>query len=255
MRYGNAIVREYPRFTKISCFNYNVCDETKIKIKHKRSDRPKDENESKRVARDRARAKIFDIALLNEWQFFVTFTFNDKIVDAHDYEESIKHVKKWCQNQVQRYGLRYLLVPELHPSSGRVHLHGLLAFERIPTLQASGHFDGSLRPIYNLPLWSFGFSTVVRLDDNTQDRVAKYITKYITKELDKIVGNYYYAGGKGLQRTPVDYCIMLPYDSFEGREYVLKEGMKCKIALVTKENQIDYTFHRIEDNDFENVPF
>lgn len=218
MKYANAIVKEYPNFVNVSVFNQLIVDETKPVTKV-RDDYTKDASNPVRLdSALRAKHKIFDIALLNKFDYFVTFTFNDKIVDAHDYEFAISKVKKWTNNQVTRRGLVYLLVPELHPSSGRIHLHGLLAWRDTPILFESGHYDNAGRIIYNLPSWRFGFSTIIKLDDNSE-AVAKYITKYITKELDKITGNFYYAGGKGLKRNPDTYYVNIPYDSFAGKEF------------------------------------
>lgn len=249
MKYGNAIVREYPNHVNISVFNYNVVDDTRIIIKHK-SDIPKDNSdEVTRISQLRAKHHIFDIAMLNKFDYFVTFTFNDNIIDAHDYELAIKKVKKWCQNAVQRQGLRYLLVPELHPTSGRIHLHGLLYFRDTPKLHSTDKFDKSHRRIYNLPMWHYGFSTIVHLDDDDNSRISKYITKYITKDLDKIVGNYYYAGGKDLLREPIKYYANIPFDDFEGRLCYIKDSMECKISLVTKENAIHYLLHQMDEKE------
>lgn len=232
MRYGNAVVKEYPNFVNVSVFNRNIVDDTKLNVKI-REDYSKDSNNHVRIDSVlRAKHKIFDIALLNKFEYFVTFTFNDKIVDAHDYKNAISKVKKWTNNQVNRRGLVYLLVPELHPSSGRIHLHGLLYWSDTPTLSESGHFDSSGRTIYNLPSWRFGFSTVIRLDDN-QEAVAKYITKYITKELDKITGNFYYAGGHGLIRCCNTYYVNINYESFNGQEYNIdKFNIGCSTLKV-----------------------
>lgn len=249
MRYGNTIVKEYPNFTSISCFNFNVVDETKLGCARTKKKDSTDQ-EKKRISIMRAKNKIFDIALLNDWDYFCTFTFNDKIIDAHDYEKSIGKVKKWCQNQVQRYSLRYLLVPELHPSSGRIHLHGLLAYGSDITLQDSGHFDSALRPIYNLPNWNYGFSTIIKLDDNTEDRVARYITKYITKDIQKITGNYYYAGGRNISRNCDTYYINLIYNEFEGREQIINDKMRVKYSFVDKRQAVYLGYENAIDLDF-----
>lgn len=258
MRYGNAIIKEYPNsnLVNVAVFNRIIVNDFEYKIKHIRdkdvlsADEIKFQaEEADRIARQRALHKIFDIAMLNDWQYFVTFTFNDQIQNAYDYQGSIEKVKKWCDNNVQRKGLRYLLVPELHPKSKRVHLHGLLYFPVAPALNFSGHYDKSRRPIYNLPLWSFGFSTIVMLDDNTIDRTSRYITKYITKDIGKIAGNYYYAGGKGLERDCPPLYANIDYDSIESPVTVIKDGLQVKYMLMTKEQAL--SLHFIIDNDIE----
>lgn len=247
MRYGNTIVREYPNYTNVSVFNFNIVDETKFQCRNTEKHKDSTEDEKRRIALLRARHKIFDIALLNDWEYFCTFTFNDQIVNARDYQNSIEKVKRWTQNNVKRKGLKYLLVPELHPTSGRVHLHGLLAYEFSPALQATGYHDKASRPIYNLPSWSYGFSTIIRIDGNSQDRIAKYITKYITKDLDKITGNYYYAGGKDLKRECEKYYINLNYDEFEGYETIINDKMKVKYSLVDKSSSAYLGYEKYND--------
>lgn len=259
MKYGNALIKEYPNsnLVNVAVFNRLIVNDYSFKLKHFRDKETLSEKElefnaieSDRISRQRALHKIFDIAMLNDWQYFVTFTFNDKIQDAHDYDGSIKKVKKWCNNQVQRYGIRYLLVPELHPTSGRVHLHGLLYYPVEPPLTFSGHYDKSLRPIYNLPLWRFGFSTVVKLDDNTLDRTARYITKYITKEIGKITGNYYYAGGHDLKRDCDKQYVNVSYDEFDAPAINIKDGLYVKYLLMTKEDALKLQFCVDETIDF-----
>jgi len=258
MHYANAVITEYENYdyVNIAVFNRIIIDDLpkgKIIPKDKSEITENEQaalaSEVARVSQYRARHKIFDIAMLNDWQYFVTFTFNDKIQDAHDYKGTIEKVKKWCQNAVQRKGMRYLLVPELHPTSGRIHLHGLLAFQSNIPLEFSGHYDKALRPIYNCPFWKYGFSTVVRLDFNTQDRIAKYITKYITKDLDKITGNYYYAGGHNLKRFVDKSYINIDFDDFDAPEFVIAGGMKVKYLYVTKEKLLNMQF--IVDNNIE----
>lgn len=246
MRYANAYIKEYPgsEFVQVAVFNKLIVDDfapRKVRSEEIKTDEFK-AAEAQRIAHLRARHKIFDIALSNTWQYFCTFTFNDKIQNAYDYQDSINKVKKWTQNMVQRKGLRYLLVPELHPTSSRIHLHGLLAFGDSVPLQFSGHFDKSNRPIYNLPSWSYGFSTIIRLDDHTQDRIAKYITKYVTKELEKLTGNYYYAGGHDLVRDVESDYVNVSYEDFSGFETVIKGDFKVKYSLMTKEQAIKLQF-------------
>lgn len=160
---------------------------------------PKPENID-RAAR-RARAKVRRLALANSFRWFVTLTYDPQKVDSLNPSEAIKRMGQWCSNQVKRRGLRYILVPELHPTSGRVHLHGFFS----DSLEAvdSGHKDRNGHPIFNLPGWGYGFTTAIELYGDYQAAVG-YTCKYIGKD-GKIGGRWYYSGGALEQ--PEELCV------------------------------------------------
>lgn len=156
----------------------------------------------------RARNKIFDIALCNEWEFFVTLTLSDSSIERYNPQVVSKAVKQWCRNMQYRHGMRYVLIPELH-KDGAVHLHGLMSGD-IAAVKAVTP-DGkpiyqNRRRVWNVTRWKYGYSTATKTGNGLA--AAKYITKYITKSMSggggdtaKIFGNYYYAGGD-IRRTP-----------------------------------------------------
>lgn len=74
----------------------------------------------------RAREKVFDIALMNNFDYFVTLTFDESKVNSFDEEEVNRVVKKWFNNMVNRHDIKYICVPEYH-KSGRIHLHCLMS--------------------------------------------------------------------------------------------------------------------------------
>lgn len=75
-------------------------------------------------------------------------------------------------------------MPELHPSSGRFHFHGLITktnFIRDDVVSDSGHYILGDK-IYNFTkFWKYGFSTLSKIKNSAA--VEKYIAKYTTKEL------------------------------------------------------------------------
>lgn len=149
----------------------------------------------------RAREKIFDLIYLNEFQYFATFTYNPKKVDSYDVQEVMKIVKDWLHNHQKRNKLQYVMIPELH-RSGRIHLHMLYSGDL--KLKDSGKRTKTGKPIFNCKSWSYGFSTVIPVDDN-RPRLAYYVSKYVTKDVHKIFGKYYYSS-QGLKREcPVEY--------------------------------------------------
>ena len=46
----------------------------------------------------RAKEKIFDIAFMNNFDYFVTLTFDDNIVNSRDEDEVNRVMKKWFNN-------------------------------------------------------------------------------------------------------------------------------------------------------------
>ncbi len=166
-----------------------------------------------------AKMRIFDIALMNyeRLRYMITLT----VADSDDLRRSdsvtiYKKVKTILNNWVKRNDVIYLLVPELH-KDGCVHFHGLIGgdLDYVPSgtflvpqvkkpvkeenLYRFGLTADQCRPVYNIGNYKLGFSTAVETDGKMYS-VAAYITKYITKDLNKIFGNYYLAGGRGLVR-------------------------------------------------------
>jgi hypothetical protein len=188
----------------------------------------------------RAKAAVRDIALCNEMAYFVTLTLDKSKVDRHDVAAVTKKLNAWLSNQVQRKGLWYVLVPELH-KDGAVHYHGL--FNAALPVTDSGTLvpPGGGKPrkprskaqreewladggqiVYNLPGWPYGFTTAMKLHGE-YDRAVSYVCKYIGKGLTeqdnpgKIGGRWYYSGGD--LRTP-----HITYEDFEWRDWIDKPG-------------------------------
>ena len=179
-------------------------------------------NETKRRADNikRANDKIFDIALLNKWDYFVTLTLGDnEHFDPSQAKQVIKPITKWLNNMSERKDLKYLLVPEYQPKSGYIHFHGLLKGNikavdsgtryaikygydkplRLSTLKYKKIDPDTCEMVYNLPEWNFGFSNA-RLVYSVTPKLVNYIVKYITKDTAKIFGHNYWASKKGILR-------------------------------------------------------
>lgn len=142
-------------------------------------------------ARRRARARVRDLALANEFTHFVTLTLDQRQTDRYDMQEIGRRLRRWLSNQVQRRGLRYVLVPERH-KDGAIHFHGLMAGGL--ELVDSGHTDRQGHKVYNLLDWKLGYSTAIALYGNYAQAVS-YTCKYIGKQGEKPGGRWYYSGG------------------------------------------------------------
>lgn len=150
----------------------------------------------------RARRKVFDIALLNTYDYFFTWTLDKTKIDRYDVPTIKKRLIKYLNNMQQRHNFRCLLIPEYH-KDGAVHFHGM--FSGDVKLLDSGKMTESGQVIYNMPQWRLGFSTAIPLyGDYTT--VCKYITKYISKDFKKIFGKFYYTCGDLVREPEKTYC-------------------------------------------------
>lgn len=187
---------------------------------------PTPENIARSVRR--ARVALRDYALSTEFKYFVTLTLDEARVNRYDIADITKKMQAWCSNMVQRHGLCYVLVPELH-KDGAVHFHGF--FNDALPVEDSGTMvpptggkpkrprseaeriawaaEGG-RTVYNLPSWTLGFTTAMELYGEYPRAVA-YCCKYIGKQQRegeaprKIGGRWYYSGGS-LGRPVIHYA-------------------------------------------------
>lgn len=189
----------------------------KILTQRKRKEIPSEEDLER--ARRRARSNVRRLALANEFRWFVTLTLDPKKIDRYDVDLIVKRMSQWCSNQVKRKGLRYILVPELH-RDGAVHFHGFFSDD----LRAvdSGVTDSGGHRVFNLPDWTYGFTTAIELYGERRSAVG-YVCKYIGKDSRKIGGRWYYSGGN-LQK-PVEKFVDISsrdvYEEYRDQAWVL----------------------------------
>ncbi len=217
-----------------------------IQVEKKVIEKPHNYDTSPDNVRDdslkRAKDKIFDIVYLNDWDYFLTITFDDNIVNGADIPQVLKKVNKWLNNQQQRKGLSYILIPEYHKKNKRVHAHALvkgdLSFTssgtythkqlkkpvKLSTLKKYNISVNDCQEVFNCDDWKYGFSTGIKIYGEKQ-RLSHYITKYITKDVKKIFGKFYYSS-QNLRRIPDTYYLNVDYNSVEGREFTFKHTDK-----------------------------
>lgn len=205
------------------------------------------EGESRKDNVRRAVQAVFDIALLNRFGVFLTFTVapeNLRGVDRNDPDSVRKFLCKWLNNRVQMWpDFQYLLIPE-HHKDGAIHCHALAA--GVPGLVDSGtvYVPGYSKPIrretakrkgippeqwhtvYNVPSWTLGHSTAIPLYGESA-KVANYVVKYITKDASKIFGKFYLAGGHGLVRKPPVELSDVDFNSVDSKAYDVYFGGDC----------------------------
>lgn len=155
------------------------------------------------VSTNRAKNMIYDYARSNDFDWFVTMTFDPQKVDSFDYAECSRSLSQWLNNVRKRNApdIRYLFVPELH-KSGRYHFHGLMGDIGTLRLVDSGHRNNG-QIIYNIDNYKLGFTTATKIQD--KKRTATYIGKYITKELSgHIKGKKHYWTSRNLELPRVE---------------------------------------------------
>jgi hypothetical protein len=141
----------------------------------------------------RAKGKVFEYAMCNDWDYFVTLTINKELYDRYDLKTYYKDFGKLLQNYNTNHKtkIQYVLIPEMH-LDGAWHLHGLV----------KGILENHLSLIDDLPkvpyklknkgykYWQqyykkFGFISLGAIQD--KNKVAGYITKYINKDMDNTI--------------------------------------------------------------------
>jgi hypothetical protein len=148
-------------------------DEVKFKLVRDVNDNKLSNNIS------RARTKVFEYAVCNDFEYFITLTINDEKLNRYDLKEYIKKLGQFIRNYRRDYDvdIQYLLIPEKHVD-GAWHMHGLI--KGIPAehlkINEYGYLD-----------WEhykkrFGFCSIDKVKN--KEAVSKYITKYIKKSFD-----------------------------------------------------------------------
>ena len=185
------------------------------------------------------RRRIKGYAFSNNFQWFVTLTFNPEKVDSSDYETAKTVLLKWCRKM--RDGIRkidkdkqfdYLIIPELH-KSGAVHFHGLLGdipahFAKAVNSKTGEPLIRHDRQVYNLTDWEYGFSDCEEIE--SRERAASYITKYVTSALltdKKMYNKKRYFNSQGLSKPVVTFGMSdnTDLDSFTPNFGIIETGM------------------------------
>lgn len=147
----------------------------------------------------RAKSKIYEYSLCNEFDYFVTLTLNPEKWDTHNLDIYIQKLTQFFRNYGRNHNTRiqYLLIPEKH-KSGAWHLHGLIKGI------LSRHLRKNQNNYYEWKQYTekFGYMSLGKVKN--QDAVSKYITKYITKDMtntiQKVGAKTYYCS-RGLKKA------------------------------------------------------
>ena len=191
----------------------------------------------------RARARVFELAMCNEFTHFCTFTQSGEMRDRFDLKAFRKDFSQFVRDENKKHPgrpIKYLLIPEQHMHSrkaadvGAWHMYGLLSgltYDDLRLFTLREKLPQNIRKVlkngekvYNWERYSkkFGFFTCSEIV--SQEGCAKYITKYITKDLNtqqRAAGEHLFFASQGLK----------------GRETVLKNEANCPFTEWDFENE------------------
>ncbi len=166
----------------------------------------------------RSKAKIFEYAFCNPWEYFFTATLNPAKYDRTNLEKFHKDLTQWFRDYGKKFGIKisFLLIPELHADGRTWHMHGFLFGLPVDHLKqfkigdtmgkaiAEKVVNGDI--VYNWEAYQekFGFCDLEPIRNH--EAVSKYVTKYINKELAKSVTElnahtYYHSRGLQTAKT------------------------------------------------------
>lgn len=212
--YGDLIKVVYfstPR--KVSGFEDNKktphrCQKTKILASDEKAERFKQ-------SISRAKSRVFELAICNEFKYFCTFTQDEKKRDRFDLKEFRKDFAQLVRNlnrsRAEDDKIKYLLIPEKH-KNGAWHLHGLLKGlndkdlrkftlkETLPYRIRNTIKNGE--SVYDWETYSkrFGYFTCTEIKNISA--CSRYITKYVTKDMQSInleAGEHLFFASQGLK--------------------------------------------------------
>lgn len=145
-------------------------------------------------ALSRARSKLLQYALCNEWDFFATITVSPERFERTDLQSIHKYLSQWFLDYRKRYGseVKYVLVPEVHKKGGW-HFHGFIRGIKAEHLS---RFVAGVHPVklvngdyYNFGRLSEAVGYVSLSPVKNSVGASFYMMKYITKEM--VVSGYY----------------------------------------------------------------
>lgn len=174
----NKLIRELNRLTFLE--QDKIKRETLERELNDLDNRPINYLNLKHTAR-RARQTLYDICKCNDFQFFVTFTYDPERKERLNDEVTRRTFSVWANNMRRYYpNMYYIAVPEYHKKGG-IHYHMLVGGIKWEDLKPKfWKLDKNGTPIYNVTAWTWGYSTVTRIKNG--EAAKHYVCKYITKQ-------------------------------------------------------------------------
>lgn len=154
----------------------------------------------------RTRRTLHDYVRCNDFDMFITFTFDPKKINRYDLDFTYLKMRQWLNNQGRKDpNFKYLIVPEKH-KDGAIHFHALV--QNAPFRMKKSNVIQDSRRVWNVLSFTYGFTNATYLpidDDDAKDKAGNYIAKYITKEMITIHGKHRYFASRNLLKPETYY--------------------------------------------------
>lgn len=201
----------------------------------------------------RAKNIIYEYAMCNEWDYFVTFTLDPRKMNRSDLEGFRKSLTRFIRDLSRRVGkINYLFVPELHADGVNWHIHGFISGlpeTELHRLIIGDRMNADLvervkrgDTVFTWPAYGkrYGFNELEPI--RSAEDCAKYMMKYIVKALTasvKLNYKHLYYCSQGLNRAP---RYTLVYENSETLEFE-KCSAPSKLVDFVCENPQTFTFN------------
>ena len=150
-------------------------------------------DEVQRCSLSRTKRMIREIALCNDFKYFVTLTVDSQMADRYSLDDVQNKLKKILKKIKRNYNnFKYIFITEKH-KDGAFHFHGLCTMFDDLYLNDNGYYSSSI--LSN----ELGFNSFSPIKDYS--KCCNYITKYITKDCIKNSHNQVYICSRGLKHA------------------------------------------------------
>ena len=154
----------------------------------------------------RSKRKVRELALSNDFEYFVTLTVSPLFCDRTDLDIIISALRKYLKKYKRKHeDFAYILIAEKHKDGSSYHFHGLMKgidkediYKNKMGYNSCYFFD------------DIGFNSFSKIQ--SLERVSNYITKYITKDLCKTSSGHSYFCSRGLVRPTVTHYMPFGID-------------------------------------------
>ena len=153
----------------------------------------------------RAKSKVKEYVLCNEWDYFCTFTISPEKYDRYnfnlyytDFSRFLRNYNRYCTEDEK---VKYIFIPETH-QDGAWHIHGFIKGIKIKDSYINKYGYLSCK-LYEERLGLSSFAAIKSIEKS-----SNYILKYITKDTSSNVsglGNHIYYASKGLKSAELLY--------------------------------------------------
>ena len=183
----------------------------------------------------RVKRKVKELALCNNFDYFVTLTVSPEFCRRNDLDLIIKNIRFLLKKYKRKNkDFAFMLIPELHKDKTNYHFHGLM--KGINKNEIYKNKNGYFSCFY---FDEIGFNSFDKIKD--YEKCCSYITKYITKEPQKISSGHSYFHSRGLKFADrykminFDISFLKNENNYFENDYMKKITIKNLNDLSTKD--------------------